>query len=127
MTFSGNVSLENNGGFASCRTVPFTLNLQDYSHITLRVRGDGNQYSFRLWTNNRWDGASYVTSFKTTIDEWEEIHLTLADFYPQFRGYRLRDYPKLDPSSICQMGILISDKQEGAFNIQVDWIKASNL
>ena len=126
MTFSGNVSLENNGGFASCRTRPFSLDLSEYSHLSLRVRGDGQKYSFRIWTNTRWDGASYVQSFETTEGEWQEISLPLNEFYPQFRGYRLRDYPALNPSKINQFGILISDKQEGQFNIEVDWIKAAN-
>ena len=127
MTFKGIVSLENNGGFASCRTMPFSLDLGQYSHINLRVKGDGQRYSFRIWTSSRWDGASYVQNFETKNGEWVEINLPLKEFYPQFRGYRLRDYPNLDPTKIRQLGILISDKQEGPFQLEVDWIKASNL
>jgi len=127
LIFSGNVSLKNNGGFASMRTLPVKMNLEEYSHLSLRVKGDGNRYSFRLWTSSRWDEASYVTNFETIENEWTEVHLPLKDFYPQFRGYQLRDYPALDASKIRQLGILISDKQEGEFKIAVDWIKASNL
>lgn len=126
LIFTGNVSLENNGGFASIRTLPVQMNLEDYTHVSLRVKGDGNRYSFRLWTSSKWDGASYVTNFETKDNEWIEVHLPLKDFYPQFRGYQLRDYPALDPSMIRQLGILISDKQEGEFKIEVDWIKATN-
>ncbi|NNF35222.1 MAG: CIA30 family protein [Saprospiraceae bacterium] len=127
LIFTGNVSLDNNGGFASIRTLPVQMNLEDYTHVSLRVKGDGNKYSFRLWTSSRWDGASYVINFDTKENEWIEVDLPIGDFYPQFRGYQLRDYPRLDPSKIRQLGILISDKQEGEFKIEVDWIKASIL
>ena len=42
MIWSGIVSLENNGGFASIRTLPKIYNAGDFKKITLRVKGDGN-------------------------------------------------------------------------------------
>jgi hypothetical protein len=123
MRFSGVLSLENNGGFASCRTRPLELNLEGEKGISIKVKGDGNVYSFRLWTDGRRDGASYVQDFKTVNEEWIEIKLPFGEFYPQFRGRKLIRYPDLDLTSIAQMGILIGEKQEGLFSIDVDWIK----
>lgn len=49
--FWGNISLENNGGFASVRALvkePVTGNFQK---IVLRVKGDGKTYSFSIRTD----------------------------------------------------------------------------
>ena len=46
--FSGRVSTENNGGFASVRTENFEppLDLSDYEGIELKLKGDGKRYKF---------------------------------------------------------------------------------
>ncbi len=46
--FSGNVSLENNGGFASVRLSPSQFNLSDSDGIRFRVKGDGKKYKITL-------------------------------------------------------------------------------
>ena len=49
--FRGEVSLENNGGFASVRSAPVRENLTDLTGLTafvLRVRGDGRRYKFSV-------------------------------------------------------------------------------
>lgn len=122
MIFSGHVSLENNGGFASCRSLPKKYDLKDYEGITLKIKGDGQYYSFRLWTDSRLDGVSYVQTFNTRNGEWLELKLPFAKFYPQFRGRKMTEYPELDTAKITQFGILISDKQEGQFCLEIDEI-----
>ena len=42
LSFTGDVSLENNGGFASTRSQWTNYNLGTFDGIALRVRGDGN-------------------------------------------------------------------------------------
>jgi monofunctional biosynthetic peptidoglycan transglycosylase len=46
LEFSGNLSLENRGGFASIRTRPADLKMDGYDTIALRVKGDGRTYYF---------------------------------------------------------------------------------
>ena len=48
--FSGVVSLENNGGFASVRSSPVRENLSCTDAFVLRVRGDGRRYKFTVRT-----------------------------------------------------------------------------
>ncbi|MHC4292119.1 MAG: CIA30 family protein, partial [Planctomycetota bacterium] len=48
LEFSGRLSLENNGGFASIRTKPRDLNINGYDTIGLRLKGDGRTYYFNL-------------------------------------------------------------------------------
>jgi hypothetical protein len=122
--FSGSVSLENNGGFASVRTVPQLHDLRDHQGIILRIKGDGKRYSFRIRTDPDFDGIAYRTDFKTEKDKWMEIILPFSDFEPVFRGRILRNVPPLEKDTIYQFGFLIADKQTGPFALQIDWIKS---
>ena len=46
--FEGTLSLENNGGFASVRTIPDDFALGGYTGLAVRVKGDGRRYMLRL-------------------------------------------------------------------------------
>jgi monofunctional biosynthetic peptidoglycan transglycosylase len=59
LEFSGRLSLENNGGFASIRTKPRDLNINGYDTIGLRLKGDGRTYYFNLMTSSRSSASSY--------------------------------------------------------------------
>ena len=122
-TFQGDVSLENNGGFASVRTMPHKYNLDGYTGITIRVRGDGKKYQFRIRIDNRFDGISYRYIFDTKPNKWMTIHMPFSDFVPTFRG-RILDEDPLSAKEIEQLGFLIADKQAGNFRLEIDWIKA---
>lgn len=123
LLFSGDMSMDNNGGFASMRSRPRVLSEKAFSTIKLRVKSDGQVYKFRLRTNKRFDGVAYSTNFQTKANKWVEVELPLEDFLPTFRGYVITDYPELIPTDIQQLGVLIADKQEGEFAIELDWIK----
>lgn len=122
--FQGILSLENNGGFSSTRTLPRPYNLDDYDGVSLRVRGDGNTYQFRLRLDDRFDGVAYRYSFQTTADEWMTVEIPFSECVPVFRGRKLSDVPPVVPAKIQQIGFLVSDKQAGPFRLEVDWIKA---
>ena len=122
--FQGNVSLDNNGGFASVRAIPTTNKTAGHTGIRLRVKGDGKNYQLRLRTDNRFDGASYRSEFSTQKGEWIVIDMPFEEMAPTFRGRVLADYPAVDPSQIQQLGFLISNKVAEPFRLEVDWIKA---
>jgi len=125
--FSGYLSLENNGGFASVRIILSdnlsSDQLAQVKAIRMKVKGDGRKYSFRIRTNNRFDGVSYTQNFQTKADEWIEVELPITDFRPSFRGRYLPDVPALDPSTIRQLGVLLGDKKQGDFQLQMAWVK----
>ena len=120
--FSGNLSLDNNGGFSSIRAY-YPPNLTDLNSIMIRVKGDGRKYSFRVRTNDS-SWASYSHSFETIEDEWVEHSLPLDSFYPSYRGYNLRNMPNLSDLVIKEIGFMISDKNPGKFKLEIDWVKA---
>ncbi len=123
LRFTGHVSLENNGGFASTRTDLETLDLSGFEGMALRVRGDGRRYQLRLRMRPR-DRIAYKAAFETEPDEWTEVRVRFSDFRPTFRGRRPPDAPALDPATIGQIGFLIADQREGPFALEVDWISA---
>jgi len=120
-TFSGTVSPDNNGGFASARA-SLKNDFKDYEGAVIRVKGDGNIYSLRFRTNENFDGISYQAKFRTEAGEWKEYKIPFSEFKPTFRGNILSNKPKLISKDIKQIGILIADKQFGKFVLNIDWI-----
>lgn len=121
--FSGELSLENNGGFASVRRDVASVNFEDVGAIALRVRGDGRPYQLRLQTETTNNSISYRAEFETAADEWIDIRLPLMEMEPVFRGRIVSDAPKLVPNEIKQLGLLLADKQPGSFKLEVDRIQ----
>ncbi|HEY9173344.1 MAG TPA: CIA30 family protein [Verrucomicrobiae bacterium] len=122
--FRGEVSLENNGGFASARSLPAKHDLAGCEAFVIRVRGDGRRYKFTARTDRSFDSAIYQATFATKPGEWEEHRLRLTDFVPSFRGRVLAGEPPLDAARIVSVGFLISEKQTGPFRLEIAWIKA---
>jgi NADH dehydrogenase [ubiquinone] 1 alpha subcomplex assembly factor 1 len=121
--FSGQVSLENNGGFASVRAMLRNAVSGNFEKITLRIKGDGKTYSLRIRTDENFDGVVYASSFTTVKNEWTEHVFSPDYFIPTFRGRTLNNVPPLKGQQINQIGFLISEKQAGSFNLIIDWIK----
>jgi hypothetical protein len=124
MLFGGIVSLENNGGFASIRSLPKNRDLGAYEGIVVRLRGDGKSYKLNLKTDSTFDGILYRVSFDTIEDEWQTLRFPFAEFRASFRGRAVPDAPELDSARIVSVGLLISDKQEGPFRLELDRIGA---
>jgi hypothetical protein len=120
--FAGTVSLANNGGFASVRSRPDDHDLSGYQGLSIRVRGDGKTYGLRLRTDRRFDGVSYQARLAPVGGEWEVVKIPFEEFRPVFRGRPVPDAPALDPTSIKTFGLIISDKQEGPFRLEIQWI-----
>jgi monofunctional biosynthetic peptidoglycan transglycosylase len=121
LEFSGIVSLENNGGFASVRRMVELPIEKELSGILLRLRGDGKDYQMRLRMGSRFDGIAYRKTFSTN-GEWQTVRFLFKEFIPSFRGRQVPGAPPLTPSGIRQIGFLISDYQEGPFHIEVESI-----
>ena len=119
LRFTGNTNT-NGGGFSSIRTESVRLDLSDHAGIRLRVKGDGRRYTFRLSTAARWRGreVSYWAGFQTRNDAWTTVDIPFSSFFPRFRGFQL-DGPELNPAEITGMGLMIYDRQDGPFELQL--------
>ncbi|MHC4941042.1 MAG: CIA30 family protein [Planctomycetota bacterium] len=117
LVFAGSLNT-NGGGFASVRGSG-RLALAGEEGIRLRVRGDGREYSMRL----RQGRVSYRAKFRTMKGVWQEIRLPFKEFVPTWRG-RTLDRPPVDPARVESIGLMIADKIDGAFRLEVDSIHA---
>ncbi len=119
LIFTGDTNTRG-GGFSSIRTQVMQLDLSGQAGIRLRVKGDGRRYTWRLTTNARWRGreVAYWADFETRADSWSTVDIPFSRFIPRFRGYEL-DGPALDPRQVTSMGLMIYDKQDGSFEINL--------
>jgi len=89
--------------------------------VKIKFKGDGNTYKLRF---RQYDmRASYSSDFKSLKDEWTEVILPIKDFVPSWRGYSYSNYPELDIEKTYSLGLQISDKQEGKFELEIKYIK----
>ena len=114
--FSGNISTENNGGFAMTRLKTNIEMTENHKKIVLFVKGDGKRYQFRI-KSQQYMRFWYVQSFNTTTEE-QRIELNLNEFYPSFRGYRLNK-ENFDSKSIEEIAILIGNKRDENFQLKI--------
>jgi hypothetical protein len=121
-SFSGVVSLEQGGGFASVRTEPQRWRTAGARAFVLRCRGDGKEYKFTARVDDGFDGMQYQARFAPTRGEWEEIELPVADFVASFRGRKVPEAGPLEPAKIRQLGLMVSDRQAGAFELLIEWV-----
>ncbi len=124
MKFSGDLSLENNGGFSLVESGEIDLNLSNDIGVLLLVKGDGREYQLRFESDAKFRGmpVSFSGSFKTKKGEWEQVKVPFSDFKGGWRGRDLPD-EKLNPAAIGNIGIIIADKKQAPFALEVDWIR----
>lgn len=120
--FTGDVSLANNGGFASVQAHIDAIDLSAFSGLRLRVRGDGNRYGLNLRSPGM-VRVSYRKKFATVAGHWTEIDVPFAQLEPVSFGNRVSDAPPLDFADIQMVGVIITDKQEGNFALEIGWIR----
>ena len=117
--FSGIVSLEHNGGFASVRSPTLDTKAPGTRLCRLEVYGDGKRYKLNLRTDNSFDGVNYQAVFEAPAHIWTQLSLPLTDFQPSFRGRRVPDAPPFDPARLQQIGLMIADRQAGPFALAI--------
>jgi monofunctional biosynthetic peptidoglycan transglycosylase len=117
--FTGKLSLENGGGFASVRREPQDYHLAGYKGLQVEVRGDGRRYQLRLRTHQLFEGGAYRAFFQPPAGQWQRVDLPWEAFEPVFRGRVLEDAPPLIPEDIQQIGLLIADRIGGPFRLEI--------
>jgi NADH dehydrogenase [ubiquinone] 1 alpha subcomplex assembly factor 1 len=121
--FSGNVSLENNGGFASLRSPVKDYNFEKFARLEIKLKGDGKRYSFSMKETTYFNGYCYTCSFETKKDEWIVVQITFNEFKLYYYGKETSSNKKIPLNNIKEISLLIGDKQEGSFNAEIDYIK----
>ena len=122
LVFSGEVSLENNGGFASLRSPIDDYDFSDYEGFLLKIKGDGKTYNLSFRQTKYFTGFNYTHKFQREKDSWQIVKLPFKDFNLKYYGREVSNSELPDKSAIKQMSILISDKQQGPFRTEIEWI-----
>ena len=117
--FYGSVSLENNGGFSMVQYKFEPKAVYDYSKISLRLKGDGKTYQFRVKSDTN-EKHSFVTPFETS-GEWEIIEIPFNALYPAFRGRKL-NHSNFAGKNLEMIAFLIGNKTSEFFKLTIDSI-----
>jgi monofunctional biosynthetic peptidoglycan transglycosylase len=127
MDFSGYLSLESSGGFASVN-MGVDLDLSDYSGIRLKVLGDGRIYQLRFESDaiyrQRWP-VNFCGDFETVDGEWTEVYISFCELSQTWRGRRLSGH-SFSKDDIRRVAFMLADGQAGDFALKVAWIHAAH-
>ncbi len=113
--FSGKVSLENNGGFASLRSPVRDYDFSQFTGLEIKLKADGKRYSISMKETSYFTGYFYTNSFETKADEWITVKLPFDQFKLYYFGRRINDS--------SEISFLIGDKPVGEFKVLIDYMK----
>jgi len=123
VVFTGSVSLENNGGFASMRSQIRDYDFTGYEGIELKIKGDGKIYGISMKETAYFTGYFYSVTFETKKDEWMIIMLPFNRFYHKYFGREINSSPVIPLDKIKEVSFIISDKQEGSFAAEIEYVR----
>ena len=123
MEFFGTLSLANNGGFASVRTKPKNLGIEQGDTLVAKVRGDGREYMLNLYPNRQRVAYSYRAAMQTKKDQWIEVKIPLDTFEATSFGRIVTNAGAVKPAEINSIGFMLGDKKAGPFKLEIEWIK----
>lgn len=123
MEFFGTLSLANNGGFASVRTKPKNLGIEQGDTLVAKVCGDGREYMLNLYPNRQRVAYSYRAAMQTKKDQWIEVKIPLDTFEATSFGRIVTNAGAVKPAEINSIGFMLGDKKAGPFKLEIEWIK----
>ena len=125
LILTGDISLRNFGGFASAKTPFGKYDLSQHKGVKIKFKSTNQKFAFTLEDSNKWTLPNYKgTFYSTSSNTWEETTILFKDFKEyqigEATGQKLED-SKLN--SIVRMGIITTEKMEGPFTIEIDYIE----
>jgi hypothetical protein len=127
MTWTGKVSLENNGGFSSVRSPWGRRDLSDFDSVTMRCRtttGEADTFTLTMEVSEQW----WMPYWKANFDvepEWTEVTLPFDRLKKSsaYTGELSKFWTWGDLSSVLRMGYMKYDGTAGEFGLEVDWMR----
>ncbi len=125
MILTGNISLDNFGGFASVKTEFGKYDISQFKGIKIKFKSTNQKFAFTLEDSKNWTFPNFKGAFTSTKpNTWEEKIILFKDFKEYQIGEPTGE--KLLESNlkkIVRMGIITTEKKEGPFTIEVDYIE----
>ena len=128
LVFSGNLSLDNNGGFTSTfgpidEQLPALMS--GANAIVVTARGDSQTYLMQIRNS---DNTRYIQRFTTVADIEQSYILPIADFVSvDWRLSPIAGAAPMNVANVVQIGFYLLDKQVGPFEIAISSISADSL
>jgi len=120
--FTGEVSLDRGGGFVSMRSPEGEYDLSRGTGLRLRVRGDAKTFMLTAYTDPG-GRVSYRAPFTPpSTSDWQTVDVAFSDLTPYVRGQRVPQAPEFAPSRVRSLGVLLGDKQDGPFRLEMQQI-----
>jgi hypothetical protein len=125
MILSGDISLDNFGGFASVKTAFGKYDLSQFKGVKIKYKSTNQKFAFTLEDNKNWTLPNYKGNFYSSkADIWEEKTIYFNDFKEyqvgEPTGKKLND---ANLKNVVRMGIITTEKKEGPFSIEVDYVE----
>ena len=124
LVFKGELSLKNNGGFASIRSSNQKFDLSKYKIARIKFRSNDREFALRFASSDLFYKPNYKHSFGPSNAEWKTVELELSNFKEYRKGQIIdTDVTKDELENVIRVGVIISDKKEGPFEIEIDYIE----
>ena len=123
--FVGNVSLKNNGGFVSLRSAMGNYDLSGFTHFEIRFKSDTNRkFELLIEQETPFYLPKFRTKFASKTKDWETITIPLKDLEVSRMGNTLlQGVDPKDLTGVQRIGFILADKQEGSFQLWIDYVK----
>lgn len=122
MIFFGNLSLENNGGFASVRSPYQRYDFTGNKTIEIRYRSKGGTFMFRFEQSRYFYNPYYAIELDES-EEWTTLKMSLEDVSVFRMGSKTGSTLGEKDLKALRLGLMKADKKPGAFEIEIDFIK----
>jgi monofunctional biosynthetic peptidoglycan transglycosylase len=123
--FSGTVSLKNNGGFVSLRGPLGNYDLSEYSFCEIRYKSDTDRkFELLIEKETPFYLPKYRKKFGEKSEDWQILKIPLRDLEISRMGNTMAK--GIDPkelTGIKRIGFILADKQEGSFELWIDYLK----
>lgn len=124
MLFEGDISLQNNGGFASVRSPIRNMDLSKYTKVKIRYKSSKRDFALIFSNDLKYYNPKYKLSFSPKTENWETIEFLLSDAIEtrmgQPTGATISD---VSLKNIIRFGFILSDKKEGSFALEIDYLE----
>jgi NADH dehydrogenase [ubiquinone] 1 alpha subcomplex assembly factor 1 len=125
MVLSGNISLDNFGGFSSVKTTFGKYDLSQFKGVKIKFKSTNQKFAFTLEDSRNWTLPNFKGNFYSDkVNIWEEKTIYFNDFKEYQVGEPTGE--KLNDNSlknIVRMGIITTEKKEGPFSIEIDYVE----
>ncbi len=126
MIFKGDISLQNNGGFASVRSVVQQRDLSKFTKVKIRYKSADfdREYSLVFSTSLRFYNPKYKLSFTPKSELWQTKEFLLKDALETRMGKPTG--ARISESALennLRFGFILSDKKTGPFTFEIDYLE----